>query len=123
VTQPLRKAVPGLGALVLNLLMAGSAAAALKDVEAAYELGPAQLSLPAAENGNVAVRRCAGCAPDLLRVDAGTAYSLRPGAGNIGLEALRREAARVAGRPRTSFFVYYDPRTRVVRRIVLDATQ
>jgi hypothetical protein len=118
----MRHAVLALGALAL----AGGApwaGAALRDVEAAYELGPAQVSLPAAVDGTVAVRRCAGCAPDLLRVDAATAYSLRPGTANIGLDALRREAARVSGRPRTSIFVYYDPRTRVVRRIVLDATQ
>ncbi|QOJ31873.1 MAG: hypothetical protein HRU81_07090 [Gammaproteobacteria bacterium] len=109
--------------LLLALAAAGSAQASLKAIEQAYELDPAEVSLPAATGGSLALRRCAGCAAELLRVDAHTQFQVLPGAGNVSLDVLRREAGRVASRPRTSIFVYFDPRSGIVRRIVLDATQ
>lgn len=115
----IKRAVPAL----LALIAAGNAQATLKAIEQAYELDPGQVSLPAAAGGSLALRRCAGCAAELLRVDAQTQFQMRPGSGNVSLEVLRREAARVINRRHTSIFVYFYPRSGIVRRIVLDATQ
>lgn len=113
------RALPAL----LALAAAGNAQASLKAIEQAYELDPGQVSLPAAAGGSLTLRRCAGCAAELLRVDAQTQFQVLPGNANVSLEVLRREAARVANRRHTSIFVYFDPRSGTVRRIVLDATQ
>ena len=91
--------------------------------QALPELDLAQVTLPAVAGGSLTLRRCASCAPELLRLDAQAMFQVLPGTGSVSLDTLRREAARLSHRPRTSLFVYFDPRSAIVRRIVLDATQ
>ena len=113
------------GLLAMLVLLAGAqdAAAALRKIEQAYELDLAQVTLPAVAGRSLTLRRCASCAPELLRLDAQAMFQVLPGTGSVSLDTLRREAARLSHRPRTSLFVYFDPRSAIVRRIVLDATQ
>jgi len=106
------------------LLAAGEGAmAGLQVLEAAHELDPGQVSLPMTTSGSLRLHPCAGCDPVSLQLDDGTVFQVLPGTGNTSLEGLRREAARLAHRPRTSLFVFFDPRSGIVRRVVLDATQ
>lgn len=106
------------------LLLTGSAAlGALKAIEEAYELSLAQVVMPASETGKVLVRRCPGCKPETLRVTADTRYFIRPSTTPVSLEEARKAAGKAAGRRQASAYVYYDPKTRTVRRLVLDTAQ
>ncbi len=113
--------------LLITLLVLGTmtqAQAALRNLEQAYELVPGQLMLPAAASGNLTVHRCPGCAAETLQLDAHTEFQVLPGTpAVVDFDTLRRKMAQFRHRPRTSLFVYYDPVTRIARRIVLDATQ
>jgi hypothetical protein len=103
------------------LLLAGAVAhGALKAIEEAYELSPAQIIWPGSETGTLLVRRCAGCNPETLRVTPETQYFIRPAKTPVTLADARKAAGKAAGRSRASIFVYYDPRTRNVRRLVMD---
>lgn len=106
-------------AVAVLLAAAGIADAALRTVEEAYELGLAQVTLPATETGQLAVRRCRGCKTEILQVNAATRYFIRPSAAPVALAETRKAAAKAAGRPKASVYVYYDPKTRTVRRLVL----
>ena len=110
--------------LVALLLLAGSAAdGALKALEEAYELSLTQVMLPGSETATLLVRRCAGCESETLRVTAETRYFIRPATEPVSLEAARKAASKAAGRRQASIYVYYDPKTRTVRRLVLDPAQ
>ena len=108
-------------ASMLILLGPAGAQGALKAVEAAYELTLAAVTLPGNENGYLMVRRCAGCKPEILRVNAQTRYVVRPARSPVSLPDLKAQAGRIIARERAAVYVYYDPRTGYVRRLVLDA--
>lgn len=112
-------------ALLAALLLGASvqAPAAMQVIEQAYELDPGQLVLPLTAQGRLMLHLCDGCRSESLRVDENTEYRVIPGAGAISLDELRSEAARLAHRPRLSFFVYFDPQSGLVHRLVLDASQ
>lgn len=111
--------------LVAGFLLLGAqgAMAGLQALERAHELDLAQVSLPLTATGSLGLRPCAGCAAESLQLDEHTEFLILPGTGSTSLEALRREAARLVHRPRTSLFVFFDPRSGIVRRVVLDASQ
>lgn len=107
--------------LTLSAVVAGSAHATLKAVEEAWELPLGGAVLPASAGAQLIARRCGGCQPEMLRTTAETQYFVRPGRTAVSLADLRQAAARAAARPSALVYVYYDPRTRAVRRLVLDA--
>ncbi len=108
-------------ASMLVLLGAGIAQGALLAVEEAYELSLAAVSLPGNENGYLMVRRCARCKPEVLRVNAQTLYIVRPARSPVALQDLKTRAGKIVARQQAAVYVYYDPGTRYVRRLVLDA--
>lgn len=106
--------------LACILLLAVSAHGALKPVEQAYELALGTVSLPGNESGQLLVRRCAGCKPELLRVTAATRYFVRPSTAPVSLRDAHRAAVKAGANPAALVYVYYEPQTRSVRRLVLD---
>lgn len=107
--------------LLLGLLLAaGTTRGALLGIEEALELAPGDITLPVAATGQLVARPCPGCKPQLLRVDAATRYLLRPGTTPVNLAEFTRSTAQAAGRNAAAVFVYYDPQTLSVRRLVLN---
>lgn len=106
--------------VVALLLVSGAASATLKTVEDAYELGLSQVTLPGSDTGQLVVRLCAKCKPELLRVSAATVYLVRPASTPLPRSSLVAAAAKAAGRSTATVFVYYEPQTMSVRRVVLD---
>ena len=107
--------------LAFGLLAAGSAHAALRAVEEAHELALRAVTLPVTEVGQLILRRCDQCRPETLSTTVATRYYVRPAKTATSLAEIRRAAAAAASRPSALVYVYYDPRTRTVRRLVLDA--
>ena len=106
------------------LLLAGSAAdGTLRAIEEAYELSLSQVMLPGSETATLLVRPCTGCESEALRVTAETRYFIRPATTPVSLEAARKAASKATGHRQASIYVYYDPKTRTVRRLVLDPGQ
>ncbi len=94
--------------------------AALKTIEQAYELAASAVVLPAGATGSLLVRPCSGCQQEILQVTAATRCFIRPGSAAVSLADARKAAAKAADRRQASIFVYYDPKTRNVRRLVLE---
>ncbi len=97
------------------------AGATLRTIEQAYELSRSQVQLPGRPEGALTVRPCGDCRPVVLKVTAATAWFDRPGtrqpAGQSAVLAAFRAAAM---NPATLVYVYYEPQSRRVKRIVLD---
>ena len=109
---------------IITTLLLGAALparATLRTIEQAYELARNQVQLPGTPEGSLTARPCPDCRPVVLRVTSATAWFSRPGtrepAGQTAvLAAFRASAAN----PDTLVYVYYEPQTRRVKRIVLD---
>jgi hypothetical protein len=104
------------------LALQGAAAhAAIENVENAYESDVAHVTLPSSTAGQVVIRECAGCTPVVLRVDGKTRYFVgAPSSPPVSLAELRSAAGAEDARGRL-LVVFYDLRTNVVTRIVLNA--
>lgn len=107
--------------LALAALLAGSAQATLKAVDEALELALGAVVLPATEGAPFTARRCAGCKPEVMATTVETRYFVWPGRASVPLADLRKAATKASARPSALIYVYYDPRTRAIRRLVLDA--
>lgn len=104
----------------ITLLLAATASqAALHSVEEAFEVAPVDVTLPVSESGQLVVRPCASCTPQMLRVDATTRYLLPPGATQVSLAEFTRSTAQAAGHRTAAVAIFYDPQTRSARRLVL----
>lgn len=104
----------------LPLWLAASAAqGAMKTIETAWEAALADVTLPASAHGFVMLRRCVQCRVESLRVNDATRYFARP-EGALSLRDLKEAAALAAGTGSVWVYVYFDPATRLVRRLVLD---
>lgn len=114
---------PAAAVLAAVLLLASTlpAGATLRTIEQAYELTRNQVQLPGRPEGTLTVRPCPDCRPVVLKVTAATAWFSRPGtrepAGHTAVLAAFRAAAASPG---TLVYVYYEPQTRRVKRVVLD---
>lgn len=112
--------------LAAALVVAGSgpAAAALRTIEQAYELTRSEVKLPTSADGGLTVQPCPTCRPVVLRVSAATLWYRSPvarqDAGQSVDQAQFLAAWRASTDPRTLVYVYYEPRTRRVKRVVLD---
>jgi hypothetical protein len=96
--------------------------ATLGVIEQAYELNRSQVQLPTTPEGGLAVRPCPGCRPVVLRVNTATSWFSSPGTRQPAGQAAVLAAFRVAANnPNTLVYVYYDPQTLRVKRVVLDA--
>lgn len=111
--------------LCIALLLIGIAApagATLRTIEQAYELTRTQVMLPVKPDGGLTVRQCPDCRPVILRVTPKTAWFNGPGTRQPAGQAAVLAAFRAtATDPKTLVYVYYEPQTRRVKRIVLDA--
>ena len=98
------------------------AGASLGVIEQAYELTRSQVQLPTSAEGGLTVRPCATCRPLSLQVSATTAWYDRPGTRQPAGQAAVLEAFRASAiNPKALVYVYYEPQTRRVKRVVLDA--
>ena len=105
-------------AMLFAVTLAGVATAALVPLEENFELGLNQVTLPAHSAGQVVIRECAECAPQLLAVNGSTVYFLGQNQ-SVSLSDLRAAAATVRKPEATGVYVFYKPETGVVTRIVL----
>jgi len=106
---------------LLAVLAALPAGAALRTIEQAYELRRDQVQLPAGPAGKMTVRPCDGCRPVALRVTSATRWYERPGGGEPSGQAAVLAAFRAAAaKPGMLVYIYYEPGSRRVRRVVLD---
>jgi hypothetical protein len=104
--------------LVATSLPAG---ATLRTIEQAYELARTQVQLPTTPEGGLTVRTCPTCRPVVLKVSAATTWFSQPGTRQPAGQAAVLEAFRAAAtNAKTLVYVYYEPQTRRVKRIVLD---
>ena len=114
----------GLGPALAALLLLGvalPAAATLRMIEQAYELARNQVQLPDKPEGGLTVRPCPTCKPVVLRVTKATAWFLGPGTVKAaGQPAVLESFKASATNPRTLVYIYYEPQTQRVKRIVLD---
>jgi len=108
---------------VLLLLTAWLSAghAAIRQIEQAFELGPAQIELPGRPDAQLTVRPCVGCPIIALRVTAATRWYSGPGEQQpVGQAAVLEIYRTASSNPQTLIHVFYEPQTLRVRRVVLD---
>lgn len=106
----------------LLLAAALPAGATLRTIEQAYELTRNQVQLPDGTTGSLVVRPCANCRPVVLQVTEATTW--HSGSGRqppVGQAAVLAAFRAMAMDPGTLIHVYYEPRSRKVTRVVLDA--
>jgi hypothetical protein len=124
---------PALTTLVMTLALtlgfavapSGAARADMVLVEQAYELPPSGLQLPAdAKPGDrLGIRPCAGCPRVSLKVAPGTQWRIgQRGPLVTAGEFRNRFQQALAGSGDALVFVYYDPKSLSVNRVVLSAT-
>ncbi|TFG81990.1 MAG: hypothetical protein E4H19_13775 [Chromatiales bacterium] len=108
--------------LVLVLLgVSLPAPATLRTIEQAYELTRNQVQLPGASLGGLTVRLCPTCSPIVLRVTEATEWFSAPREQPPAGQAAVLAAFAAAGNtPGLLVYVYYEPQTLRVKRIVLD---
>jgi tetrahydromethanopterin S-methyltransferase subunit F len=112
----------GMTACMLLMGAPTPAVATLRAIEQAYELQRSQVQLPTQAEGNLTVRPCPTCRLAVLRVTAATGWFSSPGTRQPASQAAVLAAFRAAAtNPETRVHVYYEPQTRRVKRIVLDA--
>ncbi|MEO8223286.1 MAG: hypothetical protein ABI661_00630 [Gammaproteobacteria bacterium] len=122
-----RAVAASLAATLLLAVPGLPAGASLLTVERAFELTPDQVTLPDRSPGGMTVRPCSTCPPVVLQVTPATTWFLKPGRhAPVGQEAVLVAYRAAANRPAatsqaTLVYVYYEPRTRRVNRVVLDA--
>lgn len=127
-TRRLASMIPGPALpliLFLSLALAGPVRAELVLVEQAYELTPSQLQLPAnaAPGDSLRLRPCADCPQVSLRLSSRTQWRIgQRGPLVTAGEFRNRFQQALAGSGDSLVFVYYDPGTRTVNRVVLSAT-
>ena len=97
------------------LVALAPASAEIIQLEDAYELSSSQVSIPRRE-GSLFVRKCRECQSVRLQLRESTRYFF--GEEQVTLKELRREARRED----RLIYVFYEPETRVVTRIVLSSS-
>ncbi len=122
VTQGVLNRLTGAAFAALLLLSVSlPATATLRTIEQAYELTRSQVQLPDKPEGGLTVRPCPTCKPVMLRVTTATAWFIAPGTVKAAEQAAVLAAFKAsATNPQTLVYVYYEPQTRRVKRIVLD---
>ncbi len=102
----------------LMLSALSPAYSALEDQEGAYELGISEVQLPLSGAGQVVLRRCADCDPEMLRVNGSTRYLVGFGTSGVSLADFRAATSSMSsGAP---IFVFFDTETGVVNRLVVN---
>lgn len=96
------------------------ARATLQTIEQAYELTRDQVQLPTDATGPLRVRPCRKCATVVLQVTANTRWFTAPGTAAVPMAKLLDAFRQAALQPATLIYVYYEPQTKRVNRVVLD---
>lgn len=119
-TRTARAPLAAAALLAAALAAPDPATAALVAQEQALELPLSTVRLPPADVGQLVVRRCARCQPEVLRLTPETRWFVRLGTAEVPPRAARKAAAGAAGRSAAMVYVFYEPGSRTVRRLVLD---
>lgn len=110
-----------LSATLLLACLAVPAGATLEVVEQAFELRGQAVQLPDVAEAPLRVLPCPDCKPTVLRVTTATGWFLGAGSRQARSQAEVLDVFRaVASRPATLVYVYYEPATLRVTRIVVD---
>lgn len=111
----------GCTALLLSLLSMHPAGATLQVVEQAFELRANEVALPDVAEAPLTVRTCPDCKATVLRVTGDTRWFVGAGSRQAQSQAAVLDVFRqVAARRGTLVYLYYEPVTRRVTRIVID---
>lgn len=94
---------------------AASAALPLQTVEECLESGTDLVTLPGVAGGSLSASECSGCPTLRLKFDSGTRYYI--GKDPVSYTRLRQAAGSNAVR----LYVFYNPKTRTLTRLRLDA--
>jgi len=95
--------------------LASPALATLQTIEQAYELTRDQVQLP-----SDAVRPCRKCSMVVLKVTPDTRWFTAPGSHAVPRQELLAAFRQASLEPATLIYVYYEPQTKQVKRVVLD---
>ena len=121
----IRSSIRRLTALAIAAAMlcitALSSYASLVAIEQAFEVRPNQVDLPDRADGRLTLRPCRTCRTVALRVTPDTAWFNSPASRQPVGQRMVLAALSAANNSRTLLYIYYEPQTQRVKRIVLDA--
>ena len=107
----------------LSLALAVPAAqAALDRIEEAYEVTPRSVRLPGYNNGRLTVTPCEGCDEVALRASVFTKYFSGSPRLQVTRAELAEEASSATAQAEGIMYVFFNPETLEVTRVVLDAS-
>ena len=99
-----------------------AAQGALDRIEEAYEVAPGDVRIPGYNNGRLTLTPCQGCDEVALRASVFTKYF----SGSPRLQVTRAELAEEASSAQVQaegiMYVFFNPETLEVTRVVLDAS-
>jgi hypothetical protein len=106
---------------VILLVWNRSTQAALETIEQSYELTANLVERwPIGDDAHIVLRRCGGCEPVMLRVDAATRYGRSLLGRDITRDELLRLKATLRDADKTFVYVFYRPDDGTVTYFVLD---
>mgnify|MGYP001043401552 CR=1 FL=1 len=100
--------------------LASPALATLQTIEQAYELTRDQVQLPSDAASPLRVRPCRKCSMVVLKVTSDTRWFTAPGSRAVPRQELLAAFRQASLEPATLIYVYYEPQTKQVKRVVLD---
>jgi len=98
----------------------GSASAEWLNPERGLEIDPRAIELPPYANGTISFSACAECERLSLALTTETRYYLAPRTPPVLFDDLRSVFHASVHDARMIVYVYYDPKTMAVNRLVLD---
>ncbi len=104
-------------ALAIAQLPAGAAEDPLGPVEQAIESNSSVTILPATAPSTVSVASCFECVPKYLHLESSTQYFI--GKHPVTLADLKKAIATSAG---VGLYVFFEPKSKVINRVVADAS-
>ena len=99
-----------------------AAQAALDRIEEAYEVVPGDVRIPGYNNGRLTLTPCAGCDEVALRASVFTKYFSGSPRLQVTRAELAEEASSATAQAEGIMYVFFNPETLEVTRVVLDAS-
>jgi len=106
--------------IAVALIAGGDLNAEWLNPERGLEVDPGAVSLPTYETGLLGVTECAECAPLGLSVTQDTKYFIAPRTPAVSLAEMRAAFYASVHDDNLIVYVFYDPNTMLVNRLVLD---
>jgi len=101
----------------------GIASAAWLNPERGLEIDPQMIELPPYSTGSISVSACGECERLSLELTRETRFYLAPRTPPVSLDSLRRVFHASVHDAQMIVYVFYDPDTMTVNRLVLDPSE